>query len=489
MPIHIVKEIIMSDGRIDGQFIIKKGGITQGIAQELGLSNDECKQISGSIWSQVINEFNDEQNISVNNNNGNVPNSNNNYLVHQNAVITFSKDCWNRIVNLINTALGKNIQVQPLEEVLTTQEVSSTESPANEKTQRKQAHEQVVQSAIKTLKANWELSGLGEHFNTTEDKALFLQCLDEIEYDTEKSGAGRSELGKVYIETNSSELKSEAEMLKLLIHEANHAFLQRKAIANNTLNYPTKAEEIECETLALRATSNLINANIDGMSDFKIHGHNVSEYASIESIETGSGFQSWLEGYNQYADNLNGDITIQRHPQTNEAPTGTIQLGDDDCIILGGVSYNIIDGKLVEGTNQGQKLELSSNSTIQFKGKVYEISVADRTIAPKEYPKLSVQGGDILTIDGYPPITIGSDAMLEGINNTCSTQLIIHHKDFSTPAKLGTMVFDSMQPNTEELNMANNPDLTTGRVRFTITKADGSKLEGWCCPSEELNQL
>lgn len=479
----------MSDGRIDGQFIIKKGGITQGIAQELGLSSDECKQISGSIWSQVINEFSDEQNMNVKNNSGNTPNSNNNYLVHENAVITFSKDCWNRIVSLINTALGKNIQVESLEEAPTTQAVSDTENPTNEKTQRKQAHERVVQSAIEKLKANWELSGLGEHFKTPEDKALFLQCLNEIEYDTEKCGAGRSEKGIVYIETNNTELKSEAEMLKLLIHEANHAFLQRKAIANNTLNYPTKAEEIECETLALRATSNLINANIDGMSDFEIHGHNVSEYALMEDIEAVSSFQTWVEGYNQYADNLNGDLTIQRHPQTNTAPAGTIQLGDDDCIILGGISYNIVDGKLVEGTNQGQKLELTSNSTIQFKGKIYEISVADKTIMPKEYPKLLVQGGDILTIEGYSPITIGSDAMLEGINNTCITQLIIHHKDFSTPEILGSMVFDDMQPNAQELNMANNPDLTTGRVRFTITKADGSKLEGWCCPSNELSRL
>ena len=51
----------------------------------------------------------------------------------------------------------------------------------------------------------------------------------------------------------------------------------------------TKAEEVECETLALRATSNLINANIDGMSDFEIHGRNVSEYASMEDIEAVSG--------------------------------------------------------------------------------------------------------------------------------------------------------------------------------------------------------
>lgn len=49
------------DGRIDGKFIIKQGGITQGIASELGLTRAECKQISGSIWTQVINEFNNEQ--------------------------------------------------------------------------------------------------------------------------------------------------------------------------------------------------------------------------------------------------------------------------------------------------------------------------------------------------------------------------------------------------------------------------------------------
>lgn len=81
------------DGRIDGQFVIKQGGITQGIAKELGLSSAECKQISGSIWTQVINEFNNEQNLSVSNNKNDTPNADNNFLVHENAVVTFSKDC------------------------------------------------------------------------------------------------------------------------------------------------------------------------------------------------------------------------------------------------------------------------------------------------------------------------------------------------------------------------------------------------------------
>lgn len=33
----------MSDGQIDGKFVITNGGVTQGIAKELGLSSSDCK--------------------------------------------------------------------------------------------------------------------------------------------------------------------------------------------------------------------------------------------------------------------------------------------------------------------------------------------------------------------------------------------------------------------------------------------------------------
>ena len=42
--------------KTDGRFIIKSGGITQGIQKELGLTKEECKKL-GSIWTQIINEF------------------------------------------------------------------------------------------------------------------------------------------------------------------------------------------------------------------------------------------------------------------------------------------------------------------------------------------------------------------------------------------------------------------------------------------------
>ena len=99
------------DGKIDGKFIIKQGGITQDIVNEQGLTSAECKQISGNIWTQIINEFNNEQNMNIQNNRGVTPNADNNYTVYENAVISFSKECWQKIVGWINNALNKNIEI------------------------------------------------------------------------------------------------------------------------------------------------------------------------------------------------------------------------------------------------------------------------------------------------------------------------------------------------------------------------------------------
>ena len=99
----------------DGKFIITNGGITQGIKRELGLSGEECQILKqNSVWDQIINEFegetNGQKNMTVTDNKNDTPNKSNNFLVHPRAVIEFSKDCWKRIVDLVNNALNKNIQ-------------------------------------------------------------------------------------------------------------------------------------------------------------------------------------------------------------------------------------------------------------------------------------------------------------------------------------------------------------------------------------------
>ena len=116
----------MVDGRIDGHFRIDKGGITQGIQKELGLSSQECKQL-GSVWTQIINEFDDSNNMQVSNNKNETPNKSNNYEVHKDAIVQFSKDCWKRIVDLVNQTLHKNIQIEEAENI----EKTANTSPKN----------------------------------------------------------------------------------------------------------------------------------------------------------------------------------------------------------------------------------------------------------------------------------------------------------------------------------------------------------------------
>lgn len=483
----------MADGRIDGKFVIQKGnGITQGIANELGLSKQECKQIGGSIWTQVIQEFNNSSNMQVQNNNGINPNSDNNFMVHENAVVTLSKECWTKIVTHINNALGKNIQVEDAENIETAQTFSNTQATdettelTTQQIQRKNEHEAVVKQSVELLKSNWDATGLGDHFNTPEDKALFLQCLDEVKYqaDNKEDGSGHAENGTVYIETNNSRLKSTSEMTKLLIHEANHAFLQRKAIQNKTLNYPTKAEEIECETLGLTATAKLVNSG--KLESFEEYEHPVEYYDTAEKVHNTPGFQVWLKGYNKLADNLNGDITIQRHPESKTIPEGTIQLGDDDSIIVNRQNYIISpDGKLEQGAGSGAKRQVNSDEIILYRGNLYKLSAQDLSLERVKDKSISIKGGDTLSIEGFPSITIGTDAMLEGIENTCITQLIVHNQDFSKPKLLGDIIFDDMQPTAREKEIAHRNNQASG-VRFTITKTDGSTITGTCYPNTEV---
>ncbi len=405
----------MSDGQIDGKFVITNGGVTQGIAKELGLSSSDCKKL-GSIWLEIINEFDNPDNMKVQNNNNVNPNSGNNYLVHQNAAVQFSKECWNKIVGLVNNALGKNIQTEdPLTEqpaavnnTAATQAGGKIEGLTQEQAVRLKEHKQIVEKSVQLLKQNWEASGLGNHFKTAEDKALFLQCLDEVVYDAQKTGAGHAEKGIIHIETDNPECNDLARMTKLLIHEANHAFLQRKATQNNTLNFPTKAEEIECETLALTSTCRLIYSNPEEYEDYQIYGRYVSEYVDASIVQNTPEFENWLNGYQQLADNLSGDVTIRHSPYKS-----------------------------------------SNNGTVELKS------------------------GDVITIQGEKPKVIGASCFIEGRGDTAIAQMIMHHKDFSTPDAFGDLIFDALPATDEEFKQEYGEGFDINnfeKIPFTVSR-------------------
>ena len=167
----------MTDGRIDGHFRIDKGGITQGIQKELGLSSQECKQL-GSVWTQIINEFDESNNMQIANNKNETPNKSNNYEVHKDAIVQFSKDCWKRIVDLVNKTLHKNIQIEEAENV---KETANTSPKNNNNTAT--ANKQNIENAYNELKS---MTGLFvQKYKLDENK--FTKSLEQARQGTLES--------------------------------------------------------------------------------------------------------------------------------------------------------------------------------------------------------------------------------------------------------------------------------------------------------------
>lgn len=110
----------MSDGKIDGRFVVNTNLATS-IRSELGISAEECKQM-GSVWDAVVNEANNSSNYEVANNNKNQQTNSqqNNVNVQVGSVVKFTKECWNKIVDMVNSALksfsDKQIQAEEADE-------------------------------------------------------------------------------------------------------------------------------------------------------------------------------------------------------------------------------------------------------------------------------------------------------------------------------------------------------------------------------------
>lgn len=99
------------DGMIDGKFTIKRGqGISQAIRDELGLTQEQCNKLGKSVWTQIFAQVeaqNKKGKIYDGGSNGFA--GGNNFVVHPDQVIEFSKEIWGNIVKLVNDKLGTNI--------------------------------------------------------------------------------------------------------------------------------------------------------------------------------------------------------------------------------------------------------------------------------------------------------------------------------------------------------------------------------------------
>ena len=157
----------------DGKFIIETGqGITQSIKQSLDLSDEQCQILKeNSVWDKVIDEIDREGSLTTVRNGESVqnPNKSNNFMVHAGDIIEFSKECWNKIVGFINSALKTNIQV------INTKSVQTKNSSDNQ-VQTDSEKRQICTEGYNKILANLDKLELPANF----DKANIEQKLSSV---------------------------------------------------------------------------------------------------------------------------------------------------------------------------------------------------------------------------------------------------------------------------------------------------------------------
>ena len=99
----------------DGKFEIKKGqGISQAIAEEIGLTKEQCKKVDWKSVFQIVNEAKGKEGNNVNWDGGSdsfVPASQK-YIVHEGDKFEFSQEMWKKITDVVSNSLNKTKQTK-----------------------------------------------------------------------------------------------------------------------------------------------------------------------------------------------------------------------------------------------------------------------------------------------------------------------------------------------------------------------------------------
>lgn len=112
---------LSGDGMLDGRFEIKRGqGLSQAIAGELGLNENDCKKL-GSVWNEIV-QMATEENAFTEDSKKYTEGS----ILQEGDAFEFTKESFNKIIKLINNNLDKNIEELPVD--------SSESSPTAEDT-------------------------------------------------------------------------------------------------------------------------------------------------------------------------------------------------------------------------------------------------------------------------------------------------------------------------------------------------------------------
>lgn len=184
-----------------------------------------------------------------------------------------------------------------------------------------------------------------------------LEYIKNVKFEDNPYGAARAEGNSIIINSSCSDTDNLANMVTLLIHEANHCdYNQLHANGETAARIDTREEETDCERLGLLTSALLIkNGDITGCDNYGRYPQiprgsetPVTEYLDKPELLE-QHLNNWLDiSYRNMSDNLSGDITIQHGIQVND--NTKIEIKSGDIIKIGNEEFPIgQNGIFLEG--------------------------------------------------------------------------------------------------------------------------------------------
>lgn len=337
----------------------KNQGLTHAIKAKLTEQGYDASKLQGSIWSQVMQEVTAQnaQNIkdgksAIYKGGSDLSGSGAKNFVVQAGIIELAQGLWDKIVSLVT---GKLVETKT-ENVSSTANVDKikavpetrTETPANVDVPAdlKQNVEKAQKYLLEQL-PNLSDEDLQKMGISAKKRDRITEYLKNITYDTDHDSAQAIGSGIVF-STNCKDSGNLANMITLLMHEANHCDenyltkypedsettdLRHRDSKGNVIKYEgnrinTKEEERACETLGLLTTAILIkNGKISGQDDWGRYGepkNPVINYLDNKELLQ-KDIENWVSNYTNYPEGINNAGLTVEHLHNNDK----VQLSDD----------------------------------------------------------------------------------------------------------------------------------------------------------------
>lgn len=353
-------------------------GITQAIASKLNMSLNDCKKIDISIWNQVMSEVKNAQahgnkiytggedidKIAKNNGNNNWKSD----FKTQLGVFEIAEKFWNKIVELLTgkPAITNTNGVQNTNNVENVRNINSPNQSEVVPPEKLKSNVQNAQKVLNDNLKNMSSTDLREIGISEAKRDRLLGYINNIHYDNEKYGSAQAKKDEIWVSTSAS-YSSPEDMVKLLIHEANHCdenYLfehpemsdttdtRHRDSAGNPLSrgkINSIEEEKMCERTALLTTAKLIDkgalsgnyAPYTPPPQFRAAGEDLSKYSVTNYLKDRTQLENDLDGwilrsYPGLVDNLSGDVTIRHMGQEKG-----LDIKSGDVLKIGDKSYKI----------------------------------------------------------------------------------------------------------------------------------------------------